>query len=197
MEIASVYKNKSRNHLYIFGLRQWVFPKPWLSKLFECKKKKKKQNLDVNYHPSIRKTHSDSDAWAKMNFRWKWRGDRLCCLICLGYFIINLFASIYFNDHSQENFIYEGHFSFFKGYFMCGWLCSILSQVPGAGLLSSKLLQLYLKCVGALPCREGWTLAPQCLHSGAQCRVPDHTPFPQGSFSLADSEKLWDEERRS
>lgn len=146
----------------------------------------------MSYHPSIRKTHSDSDAWAKMNLRWKWRGDRLCRLTCLGYFIINLFASIYFNDHSQESFIYEDHFSFFKGYFTCGWLHSILSQVPGAGLLSLQLLQLYLKCVGALTWGEGWTLAPQPLHSGAQCRVPGHKPHSQGDFSLADSEKLWD-----
>lgn len=125
-----------------------------------------------------------------MSFRWKWMGDRLCCLICLGYFIINLFASIYFNDHSQESFIYEDHFSFSKDYCTCCWLCSISSQVPRAGLLSLQLLPLFLKCVGALTWGEGWTLAPQHLHSGAQCRFPGHTLLFQGGFSLADGEKL-------
>lgn len=75
--------------------------------------KRRKKKKDVSYQPSIIKTHSDSDAWAKMNFSLKWMWDRLRCLICLGYFIINLFASIYFNDHSQESLFYEDYFFFF------------------------------------------------------------------------------------
>lgn len=125
-----------------------------------------------------------------MNFRWKWMGDRLCCLICLGYSIINLFASIYFNDHSQENFIYEDHFSFLRatlGEVDCALFCHKCQE---QGSSCQKLLQFCLKCVGALPWREGWTLAPQHLHPGAQCRVPHHTPLSQGDSSLADSEKL-------
>lgn len=46
MEIASVYKNQFRNYLYIFGLWQWVFPKPCLIKYFECKKTKKEKKTN-------------------------------------------------------------------------------------------------------------------------------------------------------
>jgi len=62
-------------------------------------------------------------------------GDRLRCLICLGYFIINLFASIYFNGHSQERLIYENHFFFFlKGllYAASNLLCLIAVAAPPA-----------------------------------------------------------------
>ena len=43
--------------------------------------------------------------------------DSLRCLICLGYFIINLFASIYYNDHGQESLFYEDLFIYLFIYF--------------------------------------------------------------------------------
>ena len=149
----------------------------------------------MSYHPSIRKTHSDSGAWAKMNFRLKWMGDRLRCLICLGYFIINLFASIYFNVHSQESLIYEDHFFFFflKNYFTPWFkatLCSFSSQLPRVGLLSSQLLQLYVKHV-LVP----WPVervGPAEFAFGSPARSPVTHPSLRGNSpctALADSEK--------
>lgn len=192
MEIASAYKNQFRNYIYIFGLRQWVFAKPCLLKPFECKKKKKKYYLDVSYYQSIRKTHSDSDARAKMNFRLKWMWDRLRCLICLGYFIINLFASIYFNDHSQESLVYEDHIFFLKHSFMLSWNlpCALFfTAAKSRAAFLPAASAVHKTHIGALTCGERGPWPPNiCI------REPSWVPHPSlGGFCvlhvLADSEK--------